>query len=130
MDCMVPDIVRSAERGDESAVLASLRAGHSPDEEDDFGLTALHGAAKKGHLQVVSHLINERADVNKRATRLQGETPVLYACKYGNVEAVRMLLWHQADPSAATADGRTPAQLAQRRGHLEIVRILEGEASM
>jgi len=124
LDCRVPDIVRRAEHGDGGAVLALLQGGESPDAADDFGLTALHVAAKKGHAAVVGHLVGTRADVNRRASGLCGETPAFYACKYGRAEVLSLLVRHGADPGLATTDGRLPSRLAREKGHLEVEAIL------
>ncbi|CAK0863502.1 unnamed protein product, partial [Prorocentrum cordatum] len=126
LDCRVPEIVRVAQRGDEGALLSLLQGGESPDAADDFGLTALHVAAKKGHVAVVGHLVEARADVNRRASGLRGETPAFYACKYGRAGVLSLLLRHGADPGLATADGRLPSQLAREKGHHEVEAILLG----
>jgi len=115
LSCTVPELVRSAEHGDEAAVLALLEQGQNPDQADDFGLTALHGAAKKGHRGVVALLLQRRASVNKPSSWKQ-ETPMHYACKYGRAGIVRLLLEFAADLTVSSTDGRTPLQYALEKG--------------
>lgn len=121
LDCHVPALVRAAGRGDLQEVTELLSAGEDPNGLDDFQLTALHGAAKKGHEQIVALLLREGAKVNVAAAALHGETPLHYASKYGQVAVVKMLLEGRADNSAKTQDGQTPLQYAQGKGKTRVV---------
>lgn len=125
LSCAVPKLVRLAEHGDEAAVLSRLEQGEDPNQADDFGLTALHGAAKKGHKGVVAQLLRWKADVN-RSSGWMNETPFHYACKYGHTEVVRLLLESGADPTAQSSDGRTPQQYALQKGHSGVFELVVG----
>lgn len=124
LGCHVPALVRAAGRGDLAKVVSLLEQGENPNGRDDFCLTALHGAAKKGHKRIVTLLLLRGAEVNARASGLHGETPLHYACKYGHVDVARVLLTGGADVSAETQDGRTPLQCAREKGHAEIELVL------
>mmetsp|Transcript_97149 Transcript_97149/g.299425 ORF Transcript_97149/g.299425 Transcript_97149/m.299425 type:complete len:240 (+) Transcript_97149:63-782(+) len=124
LGCHVPDLVREAGRGNFAEVSRLLHLGEDPNGEDDFQLTALHGAAKKGHAQIVALLLERRAKVNARAAALHGETPLHYAAKYGHAGVVRMLLRGGADPTVAAEDGRIPLQYAQGKGHAHVETVL------
>lgn len=124
MTCFVPTLIRCAERGELEEVQRLLRRGEDPNSTDDFGLTALHGASKKGHRKVVQLLLQSSANVNAAAARLRNETPLHYASKYGRCEVVQLLLTAGADASALTCDGRTPLQYASHRSHADVERIL------
>jgi len=124
--CHVPDLVRAAGRGDLAEVTRLLASGEDPNGADDYQLTALHGAAKKGHARIVSLLLRHGAKVNASATALHGETPLHYASKYGHAQVARMLLDCGADATAATQDGRTALQYAREKGHAHVARVLAG----
>mmetsp|Transcript_104209 Transcript_104209/g.304246 ORF Transcript_104209/g.304246 Transcript_104209/m.304246 type:complete len:253 (-) Transcript_104209:125-883(-) len=123
LGCAVPELVRCAEHGDEAAVLGLLRGGEDPNQADDFGLTALHGAAKKGHRGIVALLIQGKADVN-RSSAWRNETPLHYACKYGRMEVVRLLMDSRADLAATSSDQRTPQQYALEKKHTGIFEMI------
>lgn len=124
LSCSVPEIVRHAEKGELKAVRCLLDEGVDPNSKDDFGLTALHGAAKKGHSEVVKMLLQQRAQVNVQAGALQDETPLHYACKYGRASVVQILLASRANPQAVTTQGRTPLQYAQEKKQTATATIL------
>lgn len=52
-------------------------------------------------------------------------TPLMKAAEEGNAAMVELLLRHGADPNARTPEGETAADLARRKGHGHIVRMLE-----
>jgi ankyrin repeat protein len=122
LSCMVPEVVRCAERGDVAAVSGLLDQGEDPSCPDDFGLTALHGASKKDRQEVVALLLARRADANRRSCK--GLTPMHYACKYGRADVVRMLLAGRGDPTAVADDGLTPQEYALSKRHSNILEIL------
>lgn len=128
--CDVPDVVRLAQRGDAGAVARLLDGGEDPDRADDFGLTALHCAAKKGHGSVVALLLERRADPGSGSRGWRDEAPLHFACKYGHAEVARLLLESRADPAAATSEGRTPQQYAQESGHGAVLAQLWGQAAV
>mmetsp|Transcript_23793 Transcript_23793/g.28180 ORF Transcript_23793/g.28180 Transcript_23793/m.28180 type:complete len:152 (-) Transcript_23793:1-456(-) len=102
--CKVPALVRHAGKGNFSAVEVLLRRGEDPNVQDDFGMTALHCAAKKGDRKIVSLLLARGAQVNSCADNWKGEMPLHYACKYGHAKIVNMLLKSGADPHIVTQD--------------------------
>lgn len=123
LSCNVPELVRHAERGESKAVRKLLDQSVDPNCKDDFGLTALHGAAKKGHCEVVTLLLQRFAQVNVQASSLHDETPLHYACKYGRTPVVRLLLAGGADPGIATTKGKTPLQYAQDKKQTEAAAV-------
>ena len=76
----------------------------------------------------VRSVVTTRIDVN-RVNRL-GWTALLEAIILGDggprhIECVRLLLGAGANPSLADGRGVTPLAHARRKGHAEIVRLLE-----
>lgn len=127
--CQVPELVRAAEKGDLEAICTQLDQGADPNSKDDFDLTALHGASKKGHHKVVEFLLERRAHVNAQASALHGEMPLHYACKYGHRTVVQLLLKSGASMTAVTTEGRTPWHWARKKQHHEIADLLAEAAA-
>ena len=70
-----------------------------------FGIafrTLLMKAAQEDRTDIVEYAIKMNASVNFRDTR--GWSPILYACKYGNIESFEILMKHGADVSEETFD--------------------------
>ena len=92
------------------------------------GYAPLHAAVLRGDAQLVQALLAHGADSNVRMTRgsrvprrtnwwvlpsfLVGGTPYLLAAKYAEIEIMRILHAHGADPYLATRDGTTPLMMA------------------
>jgi hypothetical protein len=122
----VPEMIRSAERGEEEAVVDFLDRGEDPNTTDDMGLTALHCASKKGRTRVVEVLLERRANTNLSSRR--SETPLHYACKYGHLPIVQMLIASRARLDAETEQQKTPIQYARDNKHENIVKLLQETA--
>ena len=71
------------------------------------GFTALHYAAREGHIQSARVLVEGGADVNQ-VTGGDQSSPMLVAVINGNYDLARMLLEHGADPNIASDDGAAP----------------------
>ena len=103
-----------------------LEAGADKDAATMHGVTvtALHIAAREGHLEVVRLLLQAGAD--KDASNGDGLTALHFAARPGHSEVVRLLLEAGADKDAATTHGVTVTALhiAAQEGHLEVVRLL------
>ena len=67
----------------------------------DFGATALHIAASRGHLTLVERLLQQRAQVD--CTSAKGHTPLHFACWWNHAEVVSALLHARADKQACVS---------------------------
>ena len=92
------------------------------------GYAPLHAAVLRGDQQLVKTLLAHGADPNVRVTKatrvprhtnwwvfpsfVTGGTPYLLAAKWAEVEIMRLLYDHGADPSVTTFDGTTALMMA------------------
>ena len=68
-------------------------------------------------------LLEKGADVN--AKRIDGDTVLIWASKYGHTEIAAMLLAAGADVNTKNHNGWTALHLASQNGHTEIVKLLK-----
>jgi ankyrin repeat protein len=87
-----------------------------------YARTALMEAAGTGNTVIMKQLVEKGADIN--AMDHEGATPIFFACMYGHVEAVRLLIELGADVNVEAVN-RTPMRLAKTNGHTEVVQILK-----
>ncbi|MCO5581915.1 hypothetical protein L7F22_035804 [Adiantum nelumboides] len=87
--------------------------------------TALQIAAYHGNVDVLALLLEMGAECNAR--NINGQTPLMFACKSGNALCVEQLLLYGADALAfEVVSGRTCLHIACRQGHYEcVVKVLE-----
>lgn len=118
-------LLDAARKGDADAVRALLENGADPNLAQGDGLTALHLAAREGHIEVVEILIGAGAETGT-TTRIGDYTPLHLAGGAGNAGVVGALLGAGADPGAVTtSSGVTPLHLAaEARGSEAAVRLL------
>ena len=69
---------------------------------------------------MTSSRCSSQAGADVRAVQRHGYTPLHGAAQNGATVTVDRLLAAGADPTARTDDGRTPADLAQGAGHVEL----------
>jgi ankyrin repeat protein len=84
--------------------------------------TPMHVAARAGHVDVLSLLLEHGADVDVRNDT--GGTPLRCASWYGKLEVGQVLLDCGADINARDNLGQTPLSGAVSCGHLEFARML------
>lgn len=85
------------------------------------GDNALHCVVGWGDLAAAKALIDAGIEVNRYGDL--GYTPLHVACMKGNVELVRLLLAHGADPYAM-CEGDTPFSTARQKGHDHICDVM------
>jgi len=94
---------------------------------DNF--TALHHAARKGHVGVVNTLLTyvqgARKMLNIDAKTKSGWTPLMLAADRGRTAVVKLLLELGANPALTTNDDKTAEDLAKEQGHTECAKLLE-----
>ena len=75
------------------------------------GMTALHLAARQGHVETVKTLLEAGADVNASSAG-DKTSPLLIATINGHFDLGKYLLDHRADPNLASEAGATPLYAA------------------
>ena len=87
------------------------------DSRDKSGGTPLCLASMKGNVAIMKRLIEEKADVNQNG-------PLLPAVNSGQLEAVKLLLAHQAEVNIVTKTKYTPLLLALEKRSIAIADAL------
>ena len=145
-------LVTAAHSGHGTLARLLVEAGADPNHAAS-GYTALHAAVVRGDRALVDVLVAHGADLNARVTRgtpvtrggrdfvlphnLVGATPFLLASKFLELDVVRALAAHGADPDVPLADGTTPLMVAagfvsepglfDRRGRITVPRPVTEE---
>jgi len=88
------------------------------------GATALFTAAWNGHVEVVKTLLDNEANVNASRTD-DGATALYIAAHEGHVEVVKTLLDNKANVNASCTDGEKPIDVARRKCHVDVVKLLQ-----
>ena len=104
------EIIKAAKSGDAMRVRDLLAQDNSLiNARDKDGSTPLHCAAWKGHQQVVTLLLQARADVNAHNENDHWGPTALHAAAHANQPAIaQLLIDHGANINAKDREGRTP----------------------
>ncbi len=86
------------------------------------GWTPLHYAATRGHLQLMSLLLDHYAYID--ASSANGTTPLMMAAFYGTPSAVKLLLEAGADPMIKNDLGLTAVDFAHRNSRQDSADII------
>lgn len=100
-----------------------LEHNADPNKVRNNGTTPLYEAVSRRELSLVTALLQYRANPNEpghRSTR----TPLAVAADFGDVEILRALLEHGADPNGIRTNSLTPLYKAASGNKTEAVRVL------
>ena len=112
--CALNDTARLQELIDEDAAVV--------DATDDYGMTALHWAARAGSLECAGMLLGRGGLVN--ALNKAHRTPLQLAAEADQADMIRLLARHGADLNTQDRKGRTPLHRATYEGCVEAAETL------
>ncbi len=96
--------------------------GSNINQKSSMG-TPLMAAVVKGNREMVTILLNNKADINE--TDENGVTALIYAVQFRNIEAVKALLQNKADKTKIDKQGKTAFEYAVFSGNEEIINVLK-----
>jgi ankyrin repeat protein len=107
------------------AILKKKSYEIDPNIQDKLGLTVLHWASTKGHVEIINELLknNFKTAININLKTLQGATPLYCATQSDHSEAVRLLLEAGVDVNAGL-NKITPAYKASEEGYFNTLKVL------
>uniref|UniRef100_A0A6M2F919 Serine/threonine-protein kinase BSK1-like TPR repeats domain-containing protein n=1 Tax=Populus davidiana TaxID=266767 RepID=A0A6M2F919_9ROSI len=114
-------LVHAARQGHTATAKYLLDQGANPAIPSDLGATALHHSAGIGNTELMEYLLSKGAEVESQS---DAGTPLLWAAGHGQVDALKVLLEHHANPNAATEDDVTPLLSAVAAGSLACLELL------
>lgn len=85
---------------------------------------SLMEAIKYDDVPAAIRLVSEGVDVNRRDEDEYGWTPLFWACQYGNIEILELLISNGASTDLEGENKWTPLQVASYKGFLSIVDVL------
>lgn len=123
---LVARFMEAAENGDRATVDDMLRnfkgLVHSTRKKDAHGMlansTALHLAARNGHLGIVQDLAHAHAKID--AEDFVGQTPLMEAAMFARGDVAKFLLEKGADANHKASEGYTPLMYAARNAALDV----------
>ncbi|RLN23975.1 hypothetical protein C2845_PM07G27330 [Panicum miliaceum] len=121
-------VMTAARRGDLQSLESLLGKRAGVRGRDQYGLTALHLAAIKGHCDAVALLAGSGC-MDIECEDVEGHRPLHLAVEGGHAEAVELLLDMGADVNARTRRGATPLQMAEAMGYEAIAQLLCGRGA-
>ena len=115
-------------------VLQNLLAGCKAEEEiatlSQAYPNPLHIAAGRGHLAVVSLLLERGVRYQQKEEGGVKDTPLHWACREGHLSVVKQLVNEKVcSVTDQGTNGDTPLQIACEKGHIEVVRYLLDDCS-
>lgn len=118
-------LLKAAWWGGVEYVTPLLDAGADINHASNFGGTALYEATStsRDNVDMIRLLISKGANV-KAATK-KGETPLMNAARWGNLEHAKVLIEAGADKDRKSNSGQTALDFARQRKQSEVIAYLD-----
>ncbi|XP_066156146.1 ankyrin repeat domain-containing protein 39 [Euwallacea fornicatus] len=117
----------AAQCGESEKVHKVVESGKcAVDQRDSAGYTALHYAARNGHLDICRYLVKNGAAVNS-VTRAGRATALHRAASAGKSSVVSFLLSMKADGTLQDSDGKTALHRACEGGNRDIYMLIASQ---
>ena len=117
-----PPVIGAVKQEDVNAVRALLAQKVDVNVQTTDTSTALHWAARRNNLEMVTLLLN--AGANATAVTRYRVTPLSLACENGNAAIIEKLLAAGADANASSEDGQSALMTAALNGNVDAVKTL------
>jgi hypothetical protein len=115
-------LLSAAEKGDIAKMRKLLERGEPVDARDKNGMTPLHLAILRDHVELAILLMDQGADL--MAADKEGSLPITFACMRKLQPVVSALLDRGVSADARDGRGATPLMWAANRGSLPLVSML------
>lgn len=116
-------LILAASNGHLEIVEFLVSKGAEVNLKDSDSQTPLMYASKRSFNEVATFLLLNGAEVNVQSKK-KGMTALMLAAGWDNVELVRMLLEHGADPTLTDIFGKTAKVFAEEMGNTVVVDLL------
>jgi ankyrin repeat protein len=120
-------LILASSNGHLAVVEFLVSKGAEVNLEDSDRQTALMYASKRSFNEIAAFLLKNGAEVNGQSKK-KGMTALMLAAGWDNVELVRMLLEHGADPSLTDIFGNTAKVFAEEMGNTDVLDMLPDPA--
>lgn len=91
---------------------------------DNDGMSAAAYAIIYKQVSVLSQLLNNELNVNQRHAKQHNATLLILAAKFGNTDAIQLLLAHKADIKLKDDQGKDALRIAQEAGMVQAANLL------
>lgn len=108
--------------GKAEAVLGFLSQGVSPAVRDEYGLTGLIWAGRKGRIESAAALLDKGAEID--AKDKTGRTALFHAVCFNRLDFVAFMADKGANLNPVDMHGCTPLDLAQSKGNKKMEKLL------
>ncbi|XP_067659906.1 putative ankyrin repeat protein RF_0381 [Haliotis asinina] len=113
----------AAQKGNREVLELLVNKGVKVSLMDKKGNNILHFACRKGHVEVVEHILSENmVDINSK--NKQGMIPVFMAAEKGHKEVVELLFRSGGDMSLTSRGGSNVLHFACRGGNVDLVKFV------
>jgi uncharacterized protein len=128
-------LIKAAEHGNDDILEYLIEQGADVNVPNAFGVTPFIGLCGEGRLKFVQLAAKHGGDVNSSFvsktsdhTGMNNFSPLQAAAADGRLDVVELLLAHGANPQAKDYKGRSSIEIAESRGHADIVNLLRKQA--